>query len=197
MLVTKRIDLELLGRELATADVVVTGLGLSGFLPETPTEQELYQVDGDGAPLELPPAAVPVVEAHTAPPLVVDYVATRPVSAVLRTTDDLLHEVFRLPTKLKHIYGAALRMTAVDATSGATKRTRADMTFKGLAASVAQVGTTVTSTPMQDPAAASWVIQPTTDGVDLVISVKGAAGRTVDWTLAGDVEVFAPDGLES
>lgn len=131
------------------------------------------------------------------PPPPIRYVEAQPVSAEVRTTDDVPHEVFRLPTTSKHVYGATFRMMAVDAGTGATKRARAEMTFKGLASSVVQVGSTVTSPPMQDTTASAWVIQPTTDGVDLIISVKGAAGRTVDWTLAGDVEVFAPEGLET
>lgn len=195
MLVTKRIDLELLGRELATADVVVTGLGLSGFLPETPTEQELYQVDGDGAPLELPPAAVPVVEAHTAPPLVTEFAARVTVDAVTRTTDDVPTEVFRFPTAPKQVYRATFQMTAIDAGSGATKDSEARMTFKRMATAVSQVGTTTVISNAQDAAAASWAIQPSIQGTDLVISVRGATGRTVDWLLVGGIAVYAPERL--
>lgn len=127
----------------------------------------------------------------------VTYVETRHVDAVVTTTDDVPLEVFRFPTKTKQVYAASFRMTAVDEGNGATKRARAEMTFKGLASSVVQVGSTVTTAPMQDAAASSWQIQPSTSGVDLIISVKGAAGRTVDWTLAGDIEVFAPGGFAS
>jgi hypothetical protein len=67
MHVTKRIDLDLLGRELATAGVTVNGLSLFG----TESDAELLthtatDADGNATTTELPPGAVPVVEAHDA-----------------------------------------------------------------------------------------------------------------------------------
>jgi hypothetical protein len=197
VIVTKPLDLELLAQEMTAASVPHRGLAHKETGSAVPNEVDLFTYDEDGMATDLPPEAGPVVDAHVAPPSYVDYVATRSVSAVLRTTDDQPHEVFRTTTKTKHVYAASFRMTAVDAGNGTTKRARAEMTFKGLAASVVQVGTTVASTPMQDTGAAGWVIQPSTAGADLIISVKGAAGRTVDWTLAGEVEVFSPEGLEA
>lgn len=61
MHVDKRIDLVLLEQELAAAGVAVAGLGLTG----TDTDAELYTYDGI-EPADLPPEAVPVVEAHDA-----------------------------------------------------------------------------------------------------------------------------------
>jgi hypothetical protein len=66
MQVTKRIDLDLLGRELAAAGTPVpNGLALSGTLPGE-TSQELFTLDEHGQPADLPPEAVPVVDAHDA-----------------------------------------------------------------------------------------------------------------------------------
>jgi hypothetical protein len=64
MHVTKPIDLTLLARELAAAGVAVpNGLGYHPTDDEGGGEVYTY---ADGEPAELPPAAVPVVEAHDA-----------------------------------------------------------------------------------------------------------------------------------
>jgi hypothetical protein len=63
MHVTKPIDLTLLTRELRDAGVPVDGLGYHPTDDEGGGEVYTY---ADGEPAELPPAAVPVVEAHDA-----------------------------------------------------------------------------------------------------------------------------------
>lgn len=121
--------------------------------------------------------------------------ASRAVDAVIRTTDATPLEVFRFPTQPKHVYKAAFEMMAVDAVSGATKNTEAKMTFKRPSTTLVQVGTTSVPYNAPDTATASWAITPSVVGTDLVISVSGAAGRTIDWTLLGTVGTYAPDGL--
>lgn len=66
MRVTKPIDPALLSTELATASVPHNGLGLSGEAPGAPGVQELFTYGATGDPIELPPEAVPVVDAHDA-----------------------------------------------------------------------------------------------------------------------------------
>jgi hypothetical protein len=193
MLVTKPIDLLLLGRELTTAGVTVNGLGLSGFTPGTPDQQDLFTYDGNGQPTELPPEAVPVVNAHTHLPTV-NYLRTDAVDRVIRTTDAAFHEIWRFATEFKHVYRAAVEMEAVDAGDGTSKASEARLVYKGLSASVVPVGTTVALWTAQDAAASTWAIQAQGQGTDLVIGVRGASGRTIDWMLSGEVRVFAPEG---
>lgn len=185
----KPVDLPLLSAELAAAGVDVPGLATS--------DDALYTFDAAGAWVDLPPEAVPVVDAHAAPPLFVEYVGARAVHAIVRTTDDASSEVFRFPTAPRHVYRATLRMTAIDAVSGATRDSEVRLVFKRPADTLAQVGATAVLSNAQDTAAASWRITPAVDGTDLVILVQGAAGRTVDWALGGEVGMFAPAGLEA
>jgi hypothetical protein len=191
MQVTKRLDLALLGRELASAGVVVPGLSLTG----TETDGLLLTYDGVGELAELPPEAVPVVEAHTAPPPVVDYLRTDQTSARLRTTDAAFTELARIVTTPQTVYRATVSIIAIDANDGTTKDSEARLVFKRLAASLAQVGTTVALGTAADAAASSWAIAALPDGTDLRIGVRGAAGKTIDWIAALRLDVFAPEGL--
>lgn len=188
---TKPIDAVLLGQELTAANVAHTGLSIT----DLGTELEILTGGEDGELIDLPPEAEPVVDAHVAPPQVVEHVETRVVTAVTRTTDAAFHEIWRLPTTFKHIYRAALEMRATDATDGTTKAQEARLVFKGLASSVVQVGTTSALWAAQDAAASAWAIQAQVQGIDLVFGVRGAAGKTIDWSLEGQIVIFAPEGL--
>jgi hypothetical protein len=129
------------------------------------------------------------------PPPPIVYTRLASVDARVRTTDDQPLEVFRFPAEIKHVYRATFRMTAVDVASGATRDTEARMVFKRPATTLVQVGTTALLANFADTATAAWAILPTVDGTDLVISVKAAAGRTVDWLLVGEIGTYAPEGL--
>jgi hypothetical protein len=183
----KVVDLQVLGAELEAADIPILGLGTVG--------DDVFTYDEDGAPAELPAEAVPVVDAHVAPPKFVEYAGARTVAAIARTSDAATTEVFRFPTEPKHVYRATLRMTAIDAGSGATRDAEVRLVFKRPNATITQVGTTTVLSNVQDPAAAAWQITPSVAGTDLVISVAGAAGRTIDWALSGEVGAFAPSGI--
>lgn len=154
------------------------------------------------APPEIRPAtpeeqaAIDAVSADVAARIV--YAGVRMISAPpMRTTDDQPHEVFRFSTHAQHVYRTTVRVSAIDAGNGTTRDSEVRMVFKGLAASIVQVGTTVVMSNMQDTAAAGWRIQPVPQGTDLVIQVTGAAGRSIDWQVTGDVGTFAPAGLEA
>lgn len=185
------VDLPLLADELAAAGVVVPALGTLDNTRET-----VHTYDEDGLPIALPPAAEPVVAAHVAPPRVLEHVETREVDAVATTTDGAFLEIWRLTTRPNHVYRAALEMRATDALDGTTKMQEARLGFKGLSSSVAQVGATAVLWTAQDAAASGWAIQVQVQGQDLVFGVRATAGRTVGWSLAGDLVIFAPEGLD-
>lgn len=192
MHVTKRIDLNVLQAELAAAGIAVPGLGHAG----TDDDGELWTYQGT-AVAELPAGAEPVVEAHVAPPRVVEHVEVVAVTAVTRTTDGAFREIWRLKTTPRHAYRAALEMVAIDATDGTTKAQEARLVFKGTAGSVVQVGATVVLWAAQDAPATGWAIQAQVQGTDLVFGVRGAAGKTIDWSLEGQVVTFSPEGLDA
>lgn len=155
---------------------------------------------GSGAPVEVRPAtpeeeaAKAALEAEGAL-AAIRYGGVRAIDARTRTTDDQPHEVLRLPTEEKHVYRATIRVCGIDAGNGTTRDSEVRMVFKRATAGPSQVGTTTVMSNAQDTAAAGWRIQPSVDGTDLVISVTGALGRTIDWQVTGEMGAFAPEGV--
>jgi hypothetical protein len=186
-----RVDLQQLQRELDAAGVPVP----NGLITLANTLETVRTPDTSGAPTALPSAADPVLQAHVAPPLVIEFAGARSVDAMIRTTDDQPHQVFRFTTTPKHVYRATFRMTAIDAASGVTKDSEVRLTLKATANAILPVGTMAVLYNVQDTGAATWAIQMSIQFPDCVISVKGAAGRTVDWLMVAEIGSYSPEGL--
>jgi len=191
MHVTKRIDLGLLADELDAASVPHNGLGLDG----TDTDGELYTYTTDvpAAPAELPAAAVPVVDAHVAPPLLIQYAGAREVHALTRTTDALDHEVFRFPCEQHRRYTANLTISGIDAGNFVSRDQEGRFVWKRVTGNAVMVGITMVSN-LGEAASSSWAPNALPQGTDIVFTVRGAAGRTIDWLLVGQVSVYSPAG---
>lgn len=191
MLVTKPIDLVLLGTELAAASVVVNGLGLD----PTTGGSDLHTFDAEGASAEMPPGSQPVVDAHIAPPRVIDFAGELNISAKVRTTDASPVEIYRLHCDVQRVYQSTLTLIGIDATSGAVKSMEGRFLHKRLAATAVQVGAIIVLADIHDTAAASWAPNALPSGADVVFTVAGAAGRTVDWIMGGTIIFYSPGGL--
>lgn len=191
MIVTKRLDLPLLADELAAALVIVNGLGT--FTDEAGTNLHTY-APADGAVIDVPPEAGPVVDAHVAPPLLGEFADAAQVYAIARTTDDQAHEVFRFPCEERRRYTANLTISGVDAASFVSRDMEGRFVWKRITGNAIMVGITVVST-LGEAGSASWAPNALPEGTDIVFTVKGAAGRTIDWLLVGEVDVYAPGGL--
>jgi hypothetical protein len=126
------------------------------------------------------------------PPL--EYSRAVGVEARVRTTDDVALEVFRFATVQKELYQASLTISGIDAANQASKIMEGRFTWKRPGAVAVMVGITVVS-DIHDTAAAAWQPNALPEGTDIVFTVKGAAGRTIDWLLVGSVGVYAPEGL--
>jgi hypothetical protein len=193
MIVSKPLDLSLLSTELVTAGVIVPGLGT------TPTGSNgtvnLYTYDATGAAVELPPAAVPVVNAHVAPPNVVNFAASQDLRAMLRTTDATATILLRFPLTVQTGYDVQAAVMGVDAGNGAVKKLKVDVTMKRLNAGPLLVGTMTTLVNHADTAAAAWTVIFSFSGNDALVFVTGAAGRNIDWIIRATISKFAPAGL--
>lgn len=150
------------------------------------------------APSDADQAAIDaVLAAHdpTPDPPVVLYDRSIEIKAQVRTTDDVPLEVFRFPCDPKHRYRASLACSGIDAVSGVSRDLEGRFVWKRATGNAVMVGVTVVST-LGEAASSSWAPAATASGTDVVFTVKGAVGRTVDWLLRGIVDAFAPEGLE-
>lgn len=186
------VDLQLLSKELTTAGVPHPfGLGAANSTLET-----VHTWDATGTRAPLPPAADPVLAAHVAPPAVIEYAEQGQVSGIVRTTNATPTEVFRFGCLARHVYRANLRLSGVDAGNGTTRTVEARFAWKMPTTTPVIIGSTVVSN-IADTAAASWAQSLSVAGTDVVFTVTGAAGRTIDWLLIGEIGTYAPEGLEA
>lgn len=184
--ITKPIDYVLLNQELA-AVAPEGAIGRDGFLYKA-TAAYPYE--------ELPPEAVPVVDAHVAPPQVVEYARSIAVSTVARTTNDVPLEVFRFPCDPKHRYRANMSISGIDAGNFVSREMEGRFVWKRAGAGAVMVGITIVSN-LGEAASSTWAPNALPQGNDVVFTVKGAAGRTIDWILDGHIDIFAPEGLDA
>lgn len=186
------VDLMQLQRELDAAGVPVPmRIGTVAALLEN-----VHTYGQDGMPAPLPPEADPVLAAHVARPRAVQYAETTPVDAIIRTTDGATHEVFRFPCDRQRLYRADLTIFGVDmGASFASKSVHEEFTWKRDMGDAIVVGTERVS-DIYEPAAASWQPDVHASGSDIVFTVRGAAGRAIDWMLTGTVSLYAPAGLD-
>jgi hypothetical protein len=130
-----------------------------------------------------------------ADPPPVAYNGTSRIEARLRTTDGVAAQVYRATLAARTGYTADLRLIAVDAGNGAARVIKASVAAKRLNAGALLVGTPVVVANHADTGAAGWGVGASVAGDDFVITVTGAAGRTIDWLLDGTVTRFGPGGL--
>jgi hypothetical protein len=189
----KRVDLHLLTAEATAAGVVVGDLGTAG--------DDLVTYDEDGHTIDPPAGMAAVLAAHVPPAPLTDYAGAYPMSGRLRTTDATPAEVYRRPLAPMTGYRALATLLAVDAGNGVVRMIHASIVAKRLSGGALLVGSPVVLANHQDSGAAAttanvagWAIAASVSGNDFVITVAGAAGRTVDWLLDGQVLSFKPGG---
>ena len=112
----------------------------------------------------------------------------------LRTTNATPAELWRAALAQRTGYRATLTLIAVDAGNGAVRTIEARVTAKRLANGALLVGKPVVVADHQDSGTAAWGIGASVSGNDFIITVTGAAGRSIDWLLSGDVVSFTPGG---
>lgn len=169
---------------------VVCDTGTGAFIPIPSAGEEShplylkYLADvADGATV-LPADPAPIV-----------YAAERAFGGKVRTTDATATEILRLALAPMTGYAAVVTMIGVDAGNGAVKVIRASLAAKRLGGGALAIGAPVVIAQHADAGASTWVTAAAASGNDYVITVAGAAGRTVDWSLMGTVARFGPSGL--
>lgn len=133
-----------------------------------------------------------VTAAADPPPLV--FTTNIKLGGRLRTTNATVTEIYRATLRQNTGYAATANLLGVDAGDGTVRLIRASFCAKRLSGNAILVGSVVVLADHADVNALTWAANATVSGTDFVITVKGAAGRNIDWTLDGDVVAFTPAG---
>jgi hypothetical protein len=166
------------------------------------TDTTLLRNDAAGALSELPAGGQTIVNAYTPPPLITEVSGRFDIGVQKRTTDATVTEIYRATLAPLTLYRARLELLGIDAGNGVARYLEATVIVKRLGAGALLVGTPAVTVDKQDTGGAavtsgvaSWAIAASVTGNDLTITVAGAAGRSVDWFLAGPVVSFTPAGI--
>ena len=110
------------------------------------------------------------------------------------TTNATPTELFRatLPTNTGFL--AQLQVIGVDTGNGALYAIQGFVTLKRLGAGASIVGMNVPAPMRNVPQTDGWAVTATTNGNDFVITVTGAAGRNIAWSINGTYISFTPEG---
>lgn len=193
MHVTKRIDLALLEQQLASAGVVVDGLGHSG----TDADGELYTYDASGTTTDLPPEAGPVVEAHVAPPRVHEYAGRTQLSALATSVGSAWTEVARTGCDAGVVYLGTLDLIGIDASAFAAQSRMVRWLWKRPTGGAAVVIGGSMPSEISDSGLNGLDVQLVADGDDVVLQVRGANGQTVAWLGSMEIVAYGVDGLDA
>lgn len=188
--------------EIATRKVLATGFFPSGV--PNPDVVEIMDLDADAwaAFQAAPPGEKYLAEDGTLtvvplPPPQIVYAEQESVYAKVRTADDQPLVVFQFHCDTKHVYRANLRISGVDTANYVTLIMEGRFAWKRVQNNAIMVGGggIQVISDLHDVAAATWAPNCVPSGQEVVFTVKGAVGRTIDWLLVGEVGRFAPEGL--
>lgn len=129
-----------------------------------------------------------------ADPPPVRYNGTISIDAHKHTGDATLTELFRVTLADNTGYEGVLTLVGIDSGNGAMRVTRASVAAKRVAGTASLVGSPVVLADHANANTAGWVLSATASGTDFVVTVTGAAGRPIDWSLSGAVRSFTPAG---
>jgi len=146
------------------------------------TDYNKYLADG----------GVAVTDPADPPPL--KYSENLYINPRIRTTDATPTEVWRTTLHTLTGYTSILTLIGVDSGNGAVRIIRASVGVKRLNAGALMIGAPVVIANHADAAASTWNIGAAVDVNDFVVTVTGAAGRIIDWSLTGTIQSFTPAG---
>lgn len=149
----------------------------------------------DDSQAALVPEIEDLIALHVPEPAPIRKVDRLEILADAVTTDATPVELYRLACAPRHIYQSTLTLIGVDRGNFATKMLEGRFGHQRLAGNALQVGAIVVLSDIHNPAAAAWAPNALPQGADVVFTVQGAAGRTIDWQMAGSIVVYAPEGL--
>lgn len=124
------------------------------------------------------------------------------LNSQITTLDATPTILFRFPLNLLSVYGGFVDIYVVDRANGVTKSWYFKALVKRLNGGALVIGKQDLHPPIQEPAGApatsssvaTWDYTASVSGNDALITVTGAAGRTLDWFAFVDLRWFTPGG---
>jgi hypothetical protein len=126
------------------------------------------------------------------PPLV--YSGDFAVTGRVRTTNATPTEIYRLSLAQLTGYWVDVKILGVDAGNGAVRAMHVEAIVKRLGNGALAIGNVGMPLDVADVAASTWTVSRAVAGNDVIVTVTGAAGRTIDWQITGTVRSFTPAG---
>lgn len=112
-----------------------------------------------------------------------------------RTTNATQATMVSWPLAQQTLYAARFTLLAIDTGNGDCRVWTARATAKRLMSGALLVGTPTLETSHADSGASAWAVAADASGNTFRVRVTGAAGRTISWSLLGEVVRARPDGL--
>lgn len=182
----KTIEPAALLAELQAAAVPAVSMTIAG--------DAMFLFDAASGPIPDSPQIQTVLAAHVPPPVLGNFAEVTQVHTIDQTANATPKEVFRFTCQTNRMYESELVVRGVDQVGFITKRMAGHFVWKRLTGNAVVVGVVVVS-DIHETAAAAWAPNIAASGTDIVFTVTGAAGRTIDWLLSGTVGGYAPGGL--
>ena len=181
-------------------DLVAAIPALAGPVGADGLRQAVMALSGDGQTVTMSvpddtdeTAVQAVLAAHVPEPLPItdDH---RKITAKIVTADASSAELYRVTMAKLSGYVADLTVVGVDRGNGAMRTIRASLAAKRLSGAGTMVSQPEVMANHQETGSSGWSIGASIDGADFVVTVTGAASRTIDWFLRGEVISFTPAG---
>lgn len=99
------------------------------------------------------------------------------------------------PLAVQTLYAARFTLMAIDVGNADCRVWHATATAKRVNNGALLVGTPTIVSSHADAGAATWAVAADANGNTFRVRVTGAAGRTISWSLLGEVVRARPDGL--
>lgn len=112
-----------------------------------------------------------------------------------RTTNATQATMIAWPLAQQTLYAARFTLLAIDVGNADCRAWTAKATAKRVNNGAALVGTPTLETSHADAGAAAWAVTADANGNNFRVRVTGAAGRTISWSLVGEIVRGRPDGL--
>lgn len=141
-------------------------------------------------------AAIAAEQVLAADPLIARKALITQVSVEdFRTTNGTIATMVAWTLAVQTLYAARFVLTAIDVGNADCRVWTAKVSAKRVNNGALLVGTPSVETSHADAGAASWAIAADVNGNAFRVRVTGVNGRTLSWSLLGEIVRARPDGL--